>query len=328
MTSNRTCRLCGAPLEHVFVDLGMSPLCESYIPTEKADEMEPFYPLCVYVCGECLLVQLPPHVSGEHIFSEYAYFSSYSDSWLEHARRYCEVVSARFGIDKSKHVVEVASNDGYLLRNFVERGIPAVGVEPAANVAKVAEEQGVPTRVAFFGEAYAKELVAEGLAADLVVGNNVLAQVPDLNSFVSGIRIVLKPAGVVTLEFPHLMRQIVENQRNSPAGGQLGRPSGARFRTYERLKNFAATQRGTLFEAEYEARGLYKAVDEIYRYPLRQTAVDTLNRQMKAGIKEEGLAELVIGLREDDRLCIISDGESDFQEPRIICSLGLSQDDT
>jgi len=124
------------------------------------------------------------------------------------------------------------------------------------------------------------------------------------------------------------IRQIVDNQRNSPAGGQLGRPSGARFRTYERLKDFAASQRGTLFESEYEARGLYKAVDEIYRYPLRQTAVDTLNRQMKAGISDEGLAELVIGLREDDRLCIVSDGESDFQEPRIICSLGLSQEDS
>ncbi len=145
MTAERKCRLCGAGLEHVFVDLGMSPLCESYIPADQADAMEPFYPLCVYVCGECLLVQLPPHVSGESIFSEYAYFSSYSDSWLEHARRYCFEMTARFGLNASKHVVEVASNDGYLLRNFVQAGIPCTGIEPAANVARAAVEKGVPT---------------------------------------------------------------------------------------------------------------------------------------------------------------------------------------
>lgn len=210
--SGGPCRFCGADLQHTCIDLGMSPLCETFLKPEELNRMEAFYPLHAFVCGECFLVQLQEYVSPEEIFSDYAYFSSYSQAWLDHAREYVEGVVERFALGADAQVMELASNDGYLLRNFVERGIPAVGVEPAANVAKVAEEQGVPTRVAFFGEEYAKELVAEGLAADLVVGNNVLAQVPDLNSFVSGIRIVLKPAGVVTLEFPHLMRQIVENQ--------------------------------------------------------------------------------------------------------------------
>ncbi|MEZ5364705.1 MAG: class I SAM-dependent methyltransferase [Bryobacterales bacterium] len=212
MSHQRKCRLCGADLEHVFVDLGMSPLCESYVPAEKADAMEPFYPLCVYVCGECLLVQLPPHVSGEHIFSEYAYFSSYSDSWLEHARRYCEAMTERFGIDKSKHVVEVASNDGYLLRNFVAAGVPCTGIEPATNVAQAAIEKGVPTINRFFGEETARDLKAQGLQADLLAANNVLAHVPDLHDFVGGLGILLAPGGVFTGEIPHVLRLIEQNQ--------------------------------------------------------------------------------------------------------------------
>ncbi|MCB1022251.1 MAG: class I SAM-dependent methyltransferase [Acidobacteria bacterium] len=212
MSHQRECRLCGADLEHVFVDLGMSPLCESYVPAEKADAMEPFYPLCVYVCGECLLVQLPPHVSGEHIFSEYAYFSSYSDSWLDHARRYCEAMTQRFGIDQSKHVVEVASNDGYLLRNFVAAGVPCTGIEPATNVAQAAIEKGVPTINRFFGQETARDLKAQGLRADLLTANNVLAHVPDLHDFVGGIGILLAPDGVFTGEIPHVLRLIEQNQ--------------------------------------------------------------------------------------------------------------------
>ena len=212
MTSKRTCRLCGATLEHVFVDLGMSPLCESYVAAEQADAMEPFYPLCVYVCGECLLVQLPPHVGGEQIFSEYAYFSSYSDSWLEHARRYCQAMIERFGIDATKRVVEVASNDGYLLRNFVAAGIPCLGVEPAANVAQAAIAKGVPTVSRFFGRETARDLAAEGLHADLLVANNVLAHVPDLHDFVAGLSLLLRPGGVFTGEFPHVLRLIESNQ--------------------------------------------------------------------------------------------------------------------
>ncbi len=209
---NRQCRLCGSVLEHIFVDLGLSPLCESYTPADRLDEPEPFYPLCVYVCSDCLLVQLPPHVSGEHIFSEYAYFSSYSDSWLDHARRYCASVTERFGIDASKQVVEVASNDGYLLRNFVEAGVPCTGIEPAANVAQAAIEQGVPTVNRFFGVETARDLRNDGLRADLLVANNVLAHVPDLHDFVGGLRVMLSDEGVFTGEIPHVQRLIASNQ--------------------------------------------------------------------------------------------------------------------
>jgi SAM-dependent methyltransferase len=197
---------------HPFVDLGMSPLCESFLEARQLDAMEPFYPLAVEVCGDCFLVQLKEYVKPDHIFTEYAYFSSYSDAWLQHARDYVEMISARLGLAPASRVVELASNDGYLLQYFVAKGIPALGIDPAANVAAKAREKGVETLVAFFGEELGARLAAEGGAADLVLGNNVLAQVPDLNSFVAGIRHVLKPGGVVTIEFPHLLRLIAENQ--------------------------------------------------------------------------------------------------------------------
>ncbi len=208
-----SCRFCDADLRHTFVDLGMSPLCESYVAEEDLDAMEPFYPLHALVCDECCLVQLQEYVSGEEIFGgEYAYFSSCSDSWVEHARRYVEDVTDRFGLDGDSLVVEVASNDGYLLQHFVDRDVPVLGVEPAENVAEAAREQGIPTRTEFFGEAYAGRLAEEGGRADLIVGNNVLAHVPDLNDFVSGLQALLAPDGVVTLEFPHLARLVAENQ--------------------------------------------------------------------------------------------------------------------
>jgi 2-polyprenyl-3-methyl-5-hydroxy-6-metoxy-1,4-benzoquinol methylase len=206
------CRFCKAPLRYTFVDLGMSPLCESYVSGEQLNQMEPFYPLHVYVCGECFLVQLQAYVSAEHIFDEYAYFSSYSDSWVEHARVYTERMLERFQFGLRHQIVELASNDGYLLQHFVAKGIPALGVEPAANVAGVAVRKGVPTLVKFFGEETACELAGEGRQADLLIGNNVLAQVPDLNDFVRGMKVLLKPQGVITLEFPHLMRLMAENQ--------------------------------------------------------------------------------------------------------------------
>ena len=190
----------------------MSPLCESYVPAERANEMEPFYPLHVYVCDQCYLVQLEEYVSREDIFTEYAYFSSYADSWVQHAKEYVDAVIERFGFDSGSTVAEVASNDGYLLQHFVGREIPAYGIEPAENVAAVAVEKGVPTVVDFFGVKLAKELLAEGKAADLIVGNNVLAQVPDLNDFVAGMKILLKPDGVITMEWPHLLRLMEENQ--------------------------------------------------------------------------------------------------------------------
>ena len=206
------CRFCQAPLKHTFVDLGMSPLCESLITEEQLNMTEPFYPLHVFVCEECFLVQLLEYVTPHDIYTEYAYFSSYSDSWLEHARRYVEMIIARFNLSGKSQVVELASNDGYLLRNFVAHGIPVLGVEPAANVAAVAVQKGIPTTVRFFGVKTAQALVADGKGADLIVGNNVLAHVPDLNDFVGGLKILLKPAGLITMEFPHLSRLVEGNQ--------------------------------------------------------------------------------------------------------------------
>ncbi len=207
------CRFCGTALTQTFVDLGMSPLCESYVSADRLNQMEPFYPLHVYVCDSCYLVQLQEYVSPAEIFTEYAYFSSYSDSWVEHARRYTEMITHRLGLGSQSFVVELASNDGYLLQHFVAKGIPALGIEPAVNVARVAEAKGISTLVKFFGEKTAREVVSEGRCADLIIGNNVLAQVPDINDFVRGIQILLKkPRGVVTIEVPHLMRLIVENQ--------------------------------------------------------------------------------------------------------------------
>ena len=206
------CRSCGAGLEHTFIDLGMSPLANSYIKPEHVNRMEPFYPLHVYVCKKCLLVQLEQFSSPHDIFSDYAYFSSFSDSWLAHARTYVDMMVDRFRFDRNSRVVEIASNDGYLLKNFVERGIPVLGVEPAANVAEVAREKGINTKVAFFGEKTARSLTDDGWAADLIIGNNVLAHVPDLNDFVRGLKLLLRPAGLITMEFPHLLQLMEQNQ--------------------------------------------------------------------------------------------------------------------
>jgi hypothetical protein len=206
------CRFCEAPLKHTLVDLGMSPLCESYVSAENANKMEPFYPLHVFVCERCFLAQLDEFVSPEHIFTEYAYFSSFADSWVEHARQYAEMMIDRFRLNGDSHVVEIASNDGYLLQHFVKKGVRSLGIEPAANVAKEAEKKGVPTIVEFFGEDFAHKLAADGQQADVIAANNVLAQVPDLNDFVAGFKVLLKRTGVITVEFPHLMKLMEENQ--------------------------------------------------------------------------------------------------------------------
>jgi SAM-dependent methyltransferase len=212
MQTESKCLFCGEKLQYTFVDLGMSPLCESYISAQQLNMMEPFYPLHVHVCSKCFLVQLEEYVDPQNIFTEYAYFSSFSSDWLKHAENYVAMAADRFRLDQTSHVVEVASNDGYLLQYFVERGIPALGIEPARNVADVAIGKGVPTRVEFFGVKSAQNLVAEGKSADLILGNNVLAQVPDINDFVKGMKILLKTDGVITIEFPHLMRLMAENQ--------------------------------------------------------------------------------------------------------------------
>jgi SAM-dependent methyltransferase len=211
-TGTKPCRFCGAELRRTVVDLGMSPLCENYPSASDLNRGEIYYPLHVYVCQQCYLVQLEEYESAGNIFSDYAYFSSFSDSWLKHSDNYCGAMQKRFGLDRQSFVVEVASNDGYLLQYFVQRDVPVLGIEPAANVAKVANEKGVPTLVRFFGSQLANELAAEGRCADLVLGNNVLAQVPDLNDFVEGLKILLKPDGVLTLEFPHLLRLMEHNE--------------------------------------------------------------------------------------------------------------------
>ncbi|MEO4001486.1 class I SAM-dependent methyltransferase [Mesorhizobium sp. CAU 1732] len=210
--STGTCRLCASPLTHTFVDLGMSPPCEDFRTPQQLDMPEVYYPLHALVCETCFLVQLKEYVSPDSIFTEYAYFSSYSTSWVAHAKAYCEAITKRLGISSDSLAIELASNDGYLLQHFGPLGVPVLGIEPAANVAQVAIDKGIETRVEFFGVALAEQLVSEGVRPDLIIGNNVLAQVPDLNDFVAGMAIILKPDGIITLEFPHLERLMAENQ--------------------------------------------------------------------------------------------------------------------
>jgi len=212
MPTFNQCRLCGAPITRTFVDLGMSPLCESYVPENKLDEAEAFYPLHVRLCDACLLVQLPAYVPGEDIFSDYAYFSSYSDSWVAHAKRYAEAMIESLRLTPDSLVTEVASNDGYLLQHFLAAGIPVLGVEPAANVAEAARARGITTEVQFLGAETGREIARRHGRADLVAGNNVFAHVPDIRGFAAGLRALVKDDGTVTLEFPHLLRLIERRQ--------------------------------------------------------------------------------------------------------------------
>jgi hypothetical protein len=282
VVSAPSCRHCGAVLTHTFLDLGMSPLCESYLSADQLNRMEPFYPLHAFVCAKCFLVQLQEYVNPEAIFSEYAYFSSYAESWLAHARNYTDQMIARWHLTDRHQVIEVASNDGYLLQNFVTRGIPALGIEPAANVAAVAVAKGVPTRVAFFGRDTARALVAEGRQADLLIGNNVLAQVPDIDDFVSGMKIALSPGGVITMEFPHLLRLIEGNQFDTIY--------------HEHFSYFSFLTACTIFEAhdlvifDVEELGTHGGSLRIYARhredatkPIEARARELLDREMKLG---------------------------------------------
>lgn len=210
--SERNCRFCGNHLKHSFCDLGMSPLSNSYLKHEDLTKNEPFYPLHAFVCDKCFLVQLEEFETPDQIFSDYAYFSSYSKSWLKHAENYVKTMIDRFGFNSSSQVIEIASNDGYLLRYFHEKKVPVLGIEPAVNVAAVAQAAGISTLTKFFGVKTAKELVNNGIHADLLLGNNVLAHVPDLNDFVGGMKLVLAPNGIITMEFPHLLRLMEETQ--------------------------------------------------------------------------------------------------------------------
>jgi len=209
---NKNCRYCNANLTKTFVDLGISPLSNSYVSADKLNEKEVFYPLQVFVCEKCYLVQLSEFESPQNIFNDYAYFSSYSDSWLKHAENYVKMMIKKFQINEENLVIELASNDGYLLQFFKKSGIPILGIEPAANVAKVAESKGIPTIVKFFGVDIAKELVRKKKQPDLIVGNNVLAHVPNLNDFVKGMKILLNQKGIITMEVPHLLQLIQNNQ--------------------------------------------------------------------------------------------------------------------
>jgi 2-polyprenyl-3-methyl-5-hydroxy-6-metoxy-1,4-benzoquinol methylase len=211
MTS-QTCRFCGRQSLQTFVDLGMSPLANAYLTREQLQNMERFYPLHCFVCDHCFLVQLEEFEGPQEIYHDYAYFSSYSDTWLKHAQGYVEAMLTRENLTPQSQVVEIGSNDGYLLQYFMANHIPVLGIEPAANVARVAQDKGIPTLSKFFNSELAGKLVRDGLRADLIIGNNVLAHVPDLNDFVDGLKILLKPQGLITLEFPHLMQLIAGNQ--------------------------------------------------------------------------------------------------------------------
>lgn len=279
------CRSCGAALNHTFVDLGMSPLANSYLRLEQRNCMEPFYPLHVYVCEKCLLVQLEQFSSPHDIFSDYAYFSSFSDSWLAHAKAYVEMIAERFHLDQKSKVVEIASNDGYLLKNFVAREIPVLGVEPAANVAEVAKKNGINTKVAFFGEKTARDLKKEAWSADLIIGNNVLAHVPDLNDFVKGLKILLKPTGLITMEFPHLLQLMEYNQFDTIyhehfsyfsflAVEQVFACHGLRLFDVEELSTHGGSLR------------IYACHDQDDSKPLLTRARDLKNREKNAGFGE------------------------------------------
>jgi len=211
-TPQGKCRFCQTPLTHTFVDLGMSPLCEDFLRLEELKHMEPFYPLHVYVCEECFLVQLEEFVSPRDIYTDYKYFSSYSDSWLRHSKQYTEKMIDRFGFSSNSLVAEVASNDGYLLQYFLDENIPVLGIEPADEADALAREKGITTEEIFFGNKTALELINRYGKADLLIGNNVLAHVPDINDFVSAMKVFLKPEGIITMEFPHLLRLIEGNQ--------------------------------------------------------------------------------------------------------------------
>lgn len=209
---HKKCRFCSTDLHHTFCDLGQTPLANSYLKKEQLSRQEPAYPLHVYVCEKCLLVQLGESETPEAMFSDYAYFSSYSASWLQHAKNYTDKVVSKFSLTPKNQVIEIASNDGYLLQYFKEKQIPILGIEPAKNIAEVAMKKGIATHVAFFGEETAKALVQKGIRADLLIGNNVFAHVPFLNDFVKGMKIILAPEGVITLEFPHLLQLMQQNQ--------------------------------------------------------------------------------------------------------------------
>lgn len=311
------CRLCGEPLSRTFVNLGMSPPCEDFRAAAQLDEPEVYYPLHVLVCDRCFLVQLKEYVSPDAIFTEYAYFSSYSTSWVAHAKAYCEAITRRLHLGPQSLALELASNDGYLLQHFSPLGVSVLGVEPAANVAAVAIDKGIPTRIDFFGVRMARQLLAEGIRPDLIIGNNVLAQVPDLNDFVAGMALVLAPEGTITLEFPHLERLMEENQFDTIYHEHFSyfslltiqemarrhglevvdveelRTHGGSLRVY--LAHAASTQKPAPAVASLEARERSHGFDRIETYTTFSVRAQRAKRDL--------LAFLVAARNEGKRVC-------------------------
>ncbi|MBW4470410.1 MAG: class I SAM-dependent methyltransferase [Stenomitos rutilans HA7619-LM2] len=276
------CQFCKTALHHTLVDLGMSPLCESYVSLEQLNHVEAFYPLHVRVCDNCLLAQLEAYVKPEHIFSEYAYFSSYADTWLKHCKAYTDQVVERFNLNEQSQVIELASNDGYLLQYFVEKNIPALGIEPATNIAKVAIAKGIPTVNEFFGQECAHRLIQQGKQADLIAANNVLAHVPDLNDFVAGIKILLKPQGVATGEIPHLMRLMESNQFDTIYHEHFC------YHTFTTLEKIFAAHRLALFDVEeLSTHGgslrIYACHEDDSTKPISDHTIELKNREKAEG---------------------------------------------
>lgn len=289
--ASRCCRFCSAPLGQTFVDLGMSPPCENVRRPEEMDTAEVFYPLHVFVCDQCWLVQLREYIAPEQIFREYAYFSSMSQSWVDHAARYATAMTERFSLDTQSQVIEIASNDGYLLQNFVKANVPALGIEPATNVAKVAEvERGVSSVNEFFGVSLAEQLVSRGTQADLLLGNNVLAHVPDINDFVGGLKRLLKPEGVITMEFPHLWELMVNRQFDTIYHEHYSYLSlisvekifahhGLRLFDVERLQTHGGSLRIYAAHAENQTHSRQPAVAELLRFEREQNLEDLVAYQ-------------------------------------------------
>jgi hypothetical protein len=288
-------------LQTTFVDLGMSPLCQTHIEPDQLNHSEVFYPLHAYVCKNCFLVQLEEYVTPQQIFGDYAYFSSYSDSWLEHARRYTASMVERLGLGRHSRVIEIASNDGYLLQDFVGRGIPCLGIEPAANVAKVAVEQGVPTIVRFFGRQTAEEVGRDWGRPDLLLGNNVLAHVPDLNDFVAGMKLLLSPTGVITMEFPHLLRLMQENQFDTIYHEHFS------YFSFFVVQRVFAHHGLTLFDVdELQTHGgslrIYARHSEAAGLPVSDRVRDLLERERALGLdREQAYADFGEKVRETKR---------------------------
>jgi 2-polyprenyl-3-methyl-5-hydroxy-6-metoxy-1,4-benzoquinol methylase len=262
----------------------MSPLANAYLKEEQLNRMELFYPLHTYVCEKCYLVQLPEYQSSENIFSDYAYFSSYSETWLKHSKDYTDQMIERFSFDSSNQVIEIASNDGYLLQYFKEMGIPVLGVEPAKNVAKAAQTAGIPTLVKFFGVQAAEDMVNDNILADLLIGNNVLAHVPDINDFVRGLKILLKPRGIITLEFPHVMHLISENQFDTIYHEHFS------YFSFLTVENVLSRHGLTLFDVdEIPTHGgslrIYGCHSEDTSRPVSQKVSDLREKEISAGFR-------------------------------------------